>query len=93
MDDILVIGRDQVEYDQPLKEVLDRLMERRLAINLEKSVFSQIRLLYLGQIIDSGGVRKDPSKVKAIVDMTEPHYTTDLRRFLGLVNHLMKLCP
>ena len=93
MDDILVIGRDQVEYDQPLKEVLDRLMERRLAINLEKSAFSQIELQYFGQIMDSEGVKKDPSKVKAIVDMTEPHCTADQRRFLGLVNHLMKLCP
>lgn len=68
-------------------------MERRLAINLEKSAFSQIELQYLGQIMGSEGVKKDPSKVKAIVDMTEPHCTADQRRFLGLVNHLMKLCP
>lgn len=50
-------------------------------------------LQYLDQILDSQGVRKDPSKVKAIVDMTEPKDIGDLRRFLGLVSHLMKFCP
>ena len=47
----------------------------------------------MGQIIDSDGIRKDPSKVKAITDMAEPQNIADLRRFLGLVNHLMKFCP
>ena len=44
MDDILVIGRDQTERDQRLKQVLDRLVERKLKLNLEKCLFSQPRL-------------------------------------------------
>ena len=93
MDDILIIGRDQAEHDKRLKQVLDRLVERKLTLNLEKCLFSQSRLQYLGQIIDSDGIRKDPSKVKAITDMAEPQNIADLRHFLGLVNHLMKFCP
>jgi len=93
MDDILVIGRNQVEHDQRLQEVLDRLVERKLTLNLEKCLFSQTMLQYLGQIIGSEGIRKDPSKVKAITDMAEPQDIASLRRFLGLVNHLMKFCP
>ena len=79
--------------DQRLKPVLDRLVEWKLTLNLEKCLFSQSRLQYLGQIIDSEGIRKDPSKVKAIVDIAEPQDIASLRRFLGLVNHLMKFCP
>lgn len=45
------------------------------------------------QILDNEGVRKDPSKVKDIVDMAEPKDVGDLRRFLGLVYHLMKVSP
>ena len=93
MDDILVIVRDQAEHDLRLKQVLDRLVERKLTLNLEKCLFSQTRLQYLGQIIDSEGVRKDPSKVKAIIDMAEPQDIASLRHFLGLVNHLTKFCP
>ena len=47
----------------------------------------------MGQIIDSEGIRKDPSKVKASTDMVESQDNASLRRFLGLVNHLMKFCP
>ena len=92
MDDILVIGRDKVGHDQRLKQVLDRLVERKLTLNLDKCLFSQSRLQYLGQIVDIDGIRKDPSKVKAIADMAEPQDFASLRRFLGLVNHLMKFC-
>ena len=48
---------------------------------------------YLGQTTDSEGIRKHPSKVKAIADMAEPQDIASLRHFLGLVNHLMKFCP
>ena len=91
MDDILVMGKDQAEHDHRLKQVLDRLVERRRTFNLDKCSFSQSRLQYLGQILDSEGVRKDPSKVKAIVDVAEPQDVGDLRRLLGLVNHLRDL--
>ena len=93
MDDILVIGRDQAKHDLRLKQVLDRPVERKLKLNLEKCLFSPTRLQYLGQNIDSEGVRKDPSKVKAITDISEPQDIAGLRRFLGLVNHLTKFCP
>ena len=93
MDDILVVGKDQAEHDRQLEQVLDRLAERRLILNLQKCIFSQSKLQYLDQILDSQGVRKDPSKVQAIVDRPEPQDIRDLRRFLGLVNHLMKFCP
>ena len=93
MDDILVIGRDQAQHDQRLKQVLDGLAQRKLMFNLEKCSFSQSRMQYLGQIIDSEGIRKHPSKVKAINDMAEPQDIASLRHFLGLVNHLMKFCP
>jgi len=93
MDDILVMGKDQAEHDLQLKQVLHSVVERRLTLNLEKYLFSQSRLQHLGQILDIQGVRKDPSKIKAIEGMAEPKDTKDLRRFLGLVNHLMKFCP
>ena len=37
--DILVIGSDQAEHDQRLKKVLDRLVERKVTINLEKCLY------------------------------------------------------
>ena len=88
-----VIGRNQIEHDERLRAVLDRLQEEGITLNYEKCVFSVSRLEYLGQIIDGQGIRKDPSKVQAIVDFPELRDVAELRKFLGMVNQLMKFCP
>ena len=93
LDDILVIGRNQREHDERLRAVLDRLVKCGLTLNIDKCAFSQSELPYLGQIIDGDGIRIDPGKVKAIVEMAEPTDVPELRRFLGMVNQLMKFCP
>lgn len=71
VDDILVIGRNQEEHDERLRAVLDRLKEEGITLSYEKCVSSVFRLEYLGQIIDGQGIRKDPSKVQAIVNFPE----------------------
>ena len=91
LDDILVIGRNQREHER-LRAVLDRLVKCGLTLNVDKCAFSQSELPYLGQIIDGDGIRIDPGKVKAIVDMAEPTDVSELRRFLGMLNQLMKFC-
>ena len=92
LDDILVICRNQREHDERLRAVLDILVKCGLTLNIDKCAFSQPELPYLGQIIDGNGIRIDPGKVKAIVEMAEPTDVPELRRFLGKVNQLMKFC-
>jgi len=41
-------------------------------------------------VIDESGIRPDPAKIKAIVDMAEPNNVSELRRFLGMTNQLGK---
>ena len=36
-------------------------------------------------MVDASGIRPDPEKVKAIVDMDDPTNVTELRRFLGMM--------
>ena len=94
MDHILLMGKAKPNMIcDSSKSLTGWWREDSPLINLQKCLFSQNRLQYLGQIIDSQGERKDPSKVHAIVDMPERRDIGDLRRFLGLVNHLMKFCP
>ena len=40
--------------------------------------------------MDKGGVRADPDKISAIVDLTPPKDLAELRRFMGMVNQLGK---
>uniref|UniRef100_A0A669DZR6 Reverse transcriptase/retrotransposon-derived protein RNase H-like domain-containing protein n=2 Tax=Oreochromis TaxID=8139 RepID=A0A669DZR6_ORENI len=48
---------------------------------------------FLGQIIDTTGVKADPEKVKAVSNMEAPTDVGGVRRFLGMVNHLGKYLP
>lgn len=48
-----MVGRNQIELDERLRAVLDRL---------------RVYSLFPGKIIDGKGIRNDPSKVQAIVD-------------------------
>ncbi len=93
IDDILVHGKTQEEHDQRLSAVLKRLGEANLTLNKEKCHFSQSTVRFLGQVIDSSGIRPDPDKVKAIEKVPEPTNVGEIRRFLGMVNQMSKFAP
>ena len=93
MDDILLIGRNKEEHEERLVKVLQHLKDSGIRPNPDKCLFSTSRLQYLGQVIDSDRIRKDPAKVKAITELPELKNVPDLRRFLGMVNQQMKFLP
>ena len=47
----------------------------------------------LGHLIDKDGIRADPGKTTAIINMTAPTNVPELRRFMGMVNQLDKFSP
>ena len=93
MDDILIHGRNHIEHDVCVRAVLFRLQEAGLTLNIQKCEFSQVRLKFLGHIVDAEGVHADPEKTRAIAQFPVPSTRTDLQRFLGMVNQLGKFIP
>jgi len=47
----------------------------------------------MGHLLTLEGVKADPDKVKAIVDMPLPHDVTSVQRLLGFVNYYRDFCP
>ena len=93
MDDILVHGRTTEEHDERLTKVLCRLEKAGLTLNRDKCQFSKTQVKFLGQVIDHNGIRPDPDKVAAIQNVPTPTNVGDVKRFLGMVNHLSKFSP
>ena len=93
MDDVLVYGATQTEHDERLEAVLQTMQANGMTLNKDKCQFSQTRILFLGQEIDKHGIKPDPAKVIALQTMPPPTNLTDLRRFLGMTNHLSKFIP
>ena len=92
MDDVLIWGATQREHDERLRKTLTRLQEAKVTLN-DKCEFSKSRIKFLGQVIDASGVSADPDKVGAVKAMAEPRNISEVRRFLGMTNHLGKFLP
>ena len=93
MDDVLVHGKTLEEHNDRLHRVLSWLEESGMTLNKDKCTFSSTEVKFLGQILSDKGIRSDPDKITAIQKIPEPTNVPELRRFLGLVNHLSKFTP
>uniref|UniRef100_A0A9J8C3Q9 ribonuclease H n=1 Tax=Cyprinus carpio carpio TaxID=630221 RepID=A0A9J8C3Q9_CYPCA len=91
-DDVLVIGKDRAEHDDRLHRVLQKFREAGLTLN-EKCPFALTEIRFLGHVINSQGIRADPGKIKAILEMPAPKDVADVRRFMGMVNFVGKFSP
>jgi len=93
MDDILIFGKDQKEHDARLTAALERIQAAGVTLNKDKCEFNKTTLTFLGHTIDGKGISPDPQKTAAINKMASPKSTTELRRFMGMVNQLGKFSP
>ena len=71
MDDILVSGNNAQEHLGNLRVLFRRLNEKGLRCNLEKCIFAQPSVEYLGHTLSKDGVVKG-SKVDAVLRMPLP---------------------
>ncbi|KAL7854700.1 hypothetical protein SRHO_G00168900 [Serrasalmus rhombeus] len=87
LDDILITGKTEEEHLRNLDATLQRLKEHGLRVRKSKCEFFQPSVEYLGHVIDSQGLHKAPSKVKAIMEAPAPQNVSQLRSYLGLLNY------
>ena len=93
MDDVLIFGKNQTEHDAHLEAVLKQIESAGVTLNPNKCEFSKSELKFLGHIINNQGVKADPAKTKAILDMQPPKNVSEMRCFIGMTNQLSKFIP
>ena len=71
-DDIIIVAADNQEHDQILTQVMQRARDRNIVFNLNKLQLRVNEVKYLGTIVTPEGIKPDPSKVKAIIEMEPP---------------------
>lgn len=86
LDDILIFSRSLEEHIPHVRLVLQRLLEKRLYVKVEKCEFHASSVTFLGHIIKSGQVEADPEKIKAVAEWLVPTSVKQLQRFLGFAN-------
>ncbi|KAL0153760.1 hypothetical protein M9458_050876 [Cirrhinus mrigala] len=91
-DDILIFSSSYQEHVQHVRQVLQRLLQNRLFIKLEKSEFHVPRVSFLGFIVSKGSLQMDPSKVRAVLDWPQPNSVKQWSKEAeGAFNKLKKL--
>ena len=88
IDDVLVHGRDQVQHNNKLHQVLNRLAESKITLNKVKCEFSVSKVKVLGHIVSSEGIAADPEKIEAIRNLATPRNVAKVPSFWGMVNHM-----
>jgi len=94
LDDILVISKGTfMEHLEHIEQVLTRLSEAGLKVNISKSTFCKHELEYLGYYITRKGVQPITRKVEAILKIAPPTKRKEVRSFLGMVNFYRDMWP
>ena len=93
MDDVLVGGLDEEDLFKNLLEVLEKLAQHNLKIQLSKIDFYVKEVKILGVIFSSAGKKPDPEKIKSIQDFPIPTSIKECQRFLGMLAFLSSFIP
>lgn len=86
LDDIVIFSSSWERHLQDLTEVLQRLKDHGLTCKLEKCVFGQKELKYLGHIISDKGVAPDSKMLEAMNQYPRPSKPEHIRQYLGMCN-------
>lgn len=98
-DDILIVGcgntdeEAEQDHDEKLIALLDRCRQVMLRLSVKKLQFKVEEVRLHGHILSSQGLKDDPDKIKAFVEMPQPTDAKAVQRFIGFVTYLAKFLP
>ena len=92
-DDILTHGETEIQHDGRLLTLLETARINHLTFNPDKIQFKSTDCKFFGHSLTPEGLRQDPEKIKAIVDMKPLQSIQSLQSFSGMLNYLRRLSP
>lgn len=84
LDDVIVISETFGQHLDILGKIFRRISAAGLTLSKEKCQFCRPELRYLGYVVDKQGLRVDPEKVSAILNIPVPKSVPEIRSFLGM---------
>ena len=87
IDDMMIATEIEKGHDEIVEEVLRRLEENNLFVKLEKCVWKNREVGFLGVIIREDRVKMEKEKVQGVIEWLVPKSVKDVQKFLGLANY------
>ena len=95
-DDILITGEGDTQaeaerdHDANLISFLHRCREKNLKLNEDKLMLRCKEVPFIGHLLTREGLKPDPRKVEAILDMPKPTDVQGVQRFVNTVKYLSR---
>ena len=83
IDDVIIHTATHEHHLQVLDQVLTKLEEHQLKINLAKCFFGNTEVAYLGFVLTPEGIRPGREKLQVLRDMPPPSNLRQVRQFIG----------
>jgi len=87
IDDILEYSKNEEEHAKNLVAVARLLREHQLYAKLNKCIFFQTKVHYLGNVVSKEGIAVDREKIRAIMEWVAPKNVDEVRSFMGLAGY------
>lgn len=91
VDDILVKSNEKSRHLADLQEMFETLRSYNMKLNPNKCAFGVLSGKFLGCIVSQWGIKANPYKIWAILDMERPKSIKEVQSLNGKVSALNKL--
>ncbi|KAL2486221.1 Integrase catalytic domain-containing protein [Abeliophyllum distichum] len=91
VDDMVVKSAESKDHVTDLHKVFNVSRQNKLKLNLEKCVFVAAWGKFLGFMITQRGIKANPDKIKAILEMKSPISRKDAQSLTGRISALNRL--
>jgi hypothetical protein len=93
LDDLTPFSKSDQEHLKHLRQIFITCIKYGISLNPKKSLFGLEEGKLLGHIISKDGIRIDPDRIQAILQMPHPRNVKELQGFLGKINFLRRFIP
>ena len=81
------------DHDRNLIALLERCRQKNIKLNPKTLQLRKQGVPYIVHLLTQDGLKPDPHKVKAILEMPTPTEKQSLQRLLGMITYLAKFLP
>ena len=91
--DVPVYARSDAEHDQVLHNLMKVAAKNGLVFNSWKCTIKTDYITFFGMTHTAEGVKRDPAKIKDLLDMPQPTSKKEVQEFLGFITYLGPFIP
>ena len=92
-DDIVIHGPTENIHNDTVLILCETARLNNLSLNSKKMQFKSTDCKFFGHRLTLDGIKVDPKKIEAIIQMNPPQNVANLQSFNGMVNYLKKFSP